>query len=94
MTSPEGASPVAELTADYLRHVMSSVVMGPGWYASAELYDWYATVCAEDGRSPVSVTMFGRSLTALGRESSTRRIGVGQKRARCWFIPRHLIRVN
>lgn len=80
----------AGLTPENLQRVMADMGTGPGWYASADLYRWYASMCAEDGLQPISVRKFGGALAELGYQPSSRR--VEGKPARGWFISRRATR--
>lgn len=92
MTVGQGLEPrkLADLTPDNLRRVLEDMGQGPGWYTSAALYDWYASMCTEDDLEPVTKRMFGGVLRGMGYRSATRR--VDGKHARCWFITRRALR--
>lgn len=79
-----------DVTPENLRRVLEDIGRGAGWYTSAELYAWYASMCAEDGLAPVSVKAFGLGLKAMNYRPSTRRFD--GKRARCWFISNRALR--
>lgn len=81
---------VADLTPENLRRVVEDMGQGPGWYASADLYRWYAGMCAEDDLNPVTKRKFGAVLKELNYRSGTRR--VAGKNTRCWFISNRALR--
>jgi len=76
--------PVADLTTDNLQTLINDMGRGAGWYTSADLYDWYASMAREAELEPVTKKKFGMVLRELGYRSTIRR--VDGKGARCWFI--------
>jgi hypothetical protein len=84
VTELKPTAQVAGLTQANLRAVVEDMGRGPGWYPSAELYDWYAAMAREAGLIPVTQNAFGRSLTELGYRASLRRFEGAL--ARCRFI--------
>lgn len=93
MTLPQvRAAGVAELDADNLRALMEDMGREPGWYTSAELHTWYASMARADGLEPPSQKAFGRALRELGYQSAIRR--VDGKHARCWRIVRRAWRAQ
>lgn len=63
---------------------------GPGWYTSADLYNWYASMAREDNLAPVSKKRFGAVLGELGYKRAIKY--VDGKTARSWFITRRALR--
>lgn len=82
--------PIADLTPDNLRRVLEDMGAEPGWYTSAALYDWYASMAREGGLTPVSKKRFGAVLGELGYKRAVK--SVDGKTARSWFITRRAIR--
>lgn len=75
-----------EVWAECLRRVLVDMDANIGWYPSAQLYTWYAGMCAEDGGTPVSAKRFGLVLRELGYLPSTRRHA--GRHTRGWMITR------
>lgn len=95
MTEPPTIRPTgrADLTPENLRAVLEDMGRGPGWYTSADLYNWYTGMVAEEGLEPVSKKKFGATLAELGYKRAFRRDPAqGGKHARSWFITRRALR--
>lgn len=82
----------AHLTPANLKAVLEDLGAEPGWHASADLYGWFAEMCANNDAAPTSQRAFGAALKEMGYRSSVRR--VDGKTARCWFITRRAWRVS
>jgi hypothetical protein len=76
--------PVADLTTDNLQALIVDMGRGPGWYTSADLYDWYVAMARESELEPVTKKKFGMVLGELGFRSAIRR--KDGRPARSWFI--------
>lgn len=77
---------VAGLDPHNLQALLTDMGAGPGWYVSADLYRWYASMVIQEGLQPPSKRAFGLALKALGYRSAIRR--VDGKHVRSWFISR------
>lgn len=81
---------VAGLDPHNLRALILDLGAGPGWYVSADLYRWYASMVIAEGLQPPSKRAFGLALRSLGYRSALRR--VDGKHVRSWFITRRALR--
>ena len=84
MSDLRPTSPVAGLDATNLRKVLEDMGRGPGWYTSAELHTWYASMARDAGLEAMTRNAFGRALTELGFRASIRRRD--RKLTRVWFM--------
>lgn len=80
----------AALDTHNLQALMEDMGTGPGWYVSADLYRWYASLVIAEGMQPPSKVAFGRALKALGYRNEIRR--VDGKHCRSWFITQRALR--
>lgn len=83
---------VAGLDPHNLQALLVDMGCGPGWYVSADLYRWYASMVIAEGLQPPSKRAFGLALKSLGYRSALRR--VDGKHARSWFITRRAWRTT
>src|ERR1041385_5752413 len=80
---------VADLTPENLK-ILIEDIGGPGWYASADLYRWYAGMAESAGLEPVTHRKFGGVLREMGFQSKIRVLH--GKHTRCWLITSRALR--
>lgn len=68
-----------------------AVDVGSGWFAAADLYNWYVSSIAEEGREPVTKKRFGMKLRSVGFHSSSRNLEPGHQ-VRVWLVTKPWVR--
>lgn len=84
------ATGAADLDPHNLQALIIDMGAGPGWYVSADLYRWYASMVIAEGLQPPSKRAFGLALRSLGYRSGLRR--VDGKHVRSWYITNRALR--